>query len=224
MRIGDFEIPGGLLVMPAFALIVAVLLLWTWYYYAKQRGEMKDLAVSRGWSYLGKNDPEFSRLLLDFSAGTDWIVENIIRVEGEPARVYLFTYQASARTSSESTEIGAGCLSGRSLTPGGEVVVIDPRPPLIGKLVENLAGEWVEVGGADFRERFLVQSARADTATALVTRGVQEIVLQRKDCRLKWSRVSIAGRRVLVTVTYRLKDTEWDDLIGLTARLRAALP
>lgn len=57
-----------------------------------------------------------------------------------------------------------------------------------------------------------------------MTRGVQEIVLQRKDSRLKWSRVSIAGRRVLVTVTYRLKDAEWDDLIGLTARLRAALP
>ena len=224
MRIGNYEIPGGLLVMPAFAVVIAILVLWTWYYYAKQRGEMRTLAASRGWQFLGKEAPEFRQVLGAMAADTSWISENIIVVEGSPNKVYLFNYQSSSRTSADTSEIGTGCLAERSHALAGELVVIDPRPPLIGKLVEKLPDEWVQVGGPEFQEMFLVRSGRADVAAANVTSGVQEALLLRRTANLKWSRVWIAGRRVLVTVTYRLKPTEWDELIDLTKRLRAALP
>jgi len=80
-----------------------------------------------------------------------------------------------------------------------------------------------EVGGPEFRRRFLVRCRRPDVVAATVTAGVQEVLL-RQDGDLKWNRVWIAGPLVLVTVTLRVKPNEWEELIAMTKALLTALP
>ena len=222
MRFGDLEIPAGLLVMPAFVLVIAVLLLWSWYYHSEQKSEMKVLAASRGWKFLGKDLPEL-RLWLDEVDDRNWRPDNIILVEGPPDRVYLFNYQASTYPGRASSELGTACLAERPDGKTRELVMIYRRSRLFGKLEEKLTDDKMEVGGPEFQGQFLVRSARSDIAAATVTSGVQEVLL-RQASSLRWNRVWIAGRCVLVTVTLRLKPEEWDELLGITKRLQATLP
>jgi hypothetical protein len=227
MRIGNLEIPGGLLVMPAFVLVAAVLVLWSWYYYSKQKSEMQSLAASRGWKFLGKDSPELRLWLEEVDADTDrkrhWRPDNIILVEGPPDTVYLFNYQASTYPGRASSELGTACLAERSDSQTRELVMIYRRSRLLGKLEEKLTDDEVEAGGPEFRRELLVRSRRPEIAAATVTSGVEEVLL-RQASSLRWDRVWIAGRHVLVTVTLRLKPEDWDELIGITKRLRAALP
>jgi hypothetical protein len=230
MRIGNVEIPGGLLVMPAFVLVIALLLLWRWYYYSQQTSGMQRLATSRGWKFLGKESPEL-RLWLeeadtDRDYRRDWTPDNIILVEGPPDNVYLFNYSARSYpdgVNGATPETGTACLAERPHDQARELVMIYRRSRLFGKLEEKLTNDKVEVGGPEFRREFLVRSHRPDVAAATVTPGVEEILL-RQASSLMWDRVWIAGRCVFVTVTLRLKPEEWDELLGITRRLRAALP
>jgi hypothetical protein len=227
MRVGNREIPGGLLVMLAFVLVIAVLVLWAWYYYSKQKSEMQSLATSRGWKFLGKDSPELRQWLkemdTDRSLSRNWRPDNIILVGDPSDGVYLFNYQADSHPGRASSELGAACLAERPDGQTGELVMIYHRSRLLGKLEEKLAYDKVEVGGSEFQQKFLVRSRQPDIAAATVTSGVEE-VLFRQTSSLKWDRVWIAGRHVLVTVTLPLEPEEWDELLGITKRLRAALP
>ena len=227
MRIGNLEIPGGILVMPAFVLVIAVLVLWSCYYHSLQKSEMRSLAASRGWKFLAKDSPELRRGLEEMDTDTDqkrnWRPENIILVESPPERVYLFNYWAPSQQSDGTPEEGTACLAERPDAQTKELVMIYRRSRLLGELEMKLLDDRVEVGGQEFRTEFLVRSRQPDIAAGTVTSALQEVLL-RQASGLMWDRVWIAGRRVLVTVTLRLKPEEWDELLGLTKRLRAALP
>jgi hypothetical protein len=227
MRIGNLEIPGGLLVMPAFALVIALLLLWSCYYYSKQKSEMRSLAATRGWKFLGKDSPELRLWLAEADTDRyyrrDWTPDNIILVEGPPDKVYLFNYQARTYPGRASSELGTACLAERSDGQPRELVMIYRRSRPLPELEEKLLDDIVEVGGPEFRRQFLVRSRRPEIAAATVTSGLQEVLL-RQSSSLRWDRVWIAGRHVLVTVTSRLKPEEWDELLGIAKRLRGALP
>ncbi len=228
MRIGNFEVPGGLLVIPAFVLAIALLLLWSWYDQSKQKGEMQRLAVSRGWKFLGKDAPELRRGLEELDTDADrkrgWSPWNIILVEGPPDEVYLFNYQIRVSGGrGGNSEFGTACLAER---PGGtvrELVMIYGRSPLFDDLENAALDDLVEVGGPEFRRQFRVRSHRRDTAAATVTSAMQEVLL-RPASGLTWDRVWIVRGHVLVTAALRLKPDEWDKLLGMTKRLRAALP
>ncbi len=229
MRIGNLEIPGGLLVMPAFVLVVALLLLWSWYYHSKQTSEMRRMAASRSWKFLGKDSPEL-RLWLD-EANTDkdhswdWTPENIILVEGPPDKVYLFNYTAriyGGGTRESTPEDGTACLAERPHGEPRELVMIY-RSPLLRELDTALLDDVVEAGGREFRQEFLVRSRQPEIAVATVTPALQEVLL-RQSLGLLWDRVWVAGSCVFVTVTLRLKPKEWDELLIITKRLRTALP
>jgi hypothetical protein len=229
MRIGKLDFPPELLIAPAIVLVAVVLVLWSCYYYSRQKGEMQTLAASRGWNFLGKDSPEL-RLWLeeadtDKDHRRDWRAENIILVEGPPDKVYLFNYTArsyggGARGS--TPENGTACLAERPHGEPRELVMIY-RSPFLRELDKALLDDIVEVGGPEFREEFLVRSHRPDIAVATVTPGLQEVLL-RHASGLLWDRVWIAGRCVFVTVTLRLRPKEWDELLGITKHLRAALP
>jgi len=222
MRIGNLEIPGGLLVMPVFAVVIALLLLWAWYYYSKQTSEMQSLAASRGWKFFEKAPPEL-RLCLDELRDRDWKPDNIILVEGPPNGVYLFNYLASTYQDDATPERGTASLAQRPDGQPSELVIIYRRSRLLDKLEEKLLDDNVEVGGPEFREKFRVRSRRPDIAALTVTSGVQEVLLWQVSS-LRWDRVCISGRCVFVTVTLRLKPEQWDELLSLTKRLLAALP
>ena len=216
--------------MPAFVLVVALLLLWSWYYYSRQTSEMRSLAERRGWKFLGKDSPELRLWLEEMDADTDrkghWRPENIILVEGPPDTVYLFNYTARSYPSGvdgATPETGTACLAERPHDQARELVMIYRRSRLLSKLEEKLTDDKVEVGAPEFRAKFLVRSRQPEIAAAAVTSGLQEVLL-RQASSLMWNRVWIAGRCVFVTVTLRLKPEEWDELLGITKRLRAALP
>ena len=225
MRIGKLEFPPELLIMPALVLIAAVLILWSCYYHYRQKGEMRTLAESRGWNFLGKDLPELRRWFAEVDAGRKWTPSNIIQVEGPPEKVYLFNYWSHSGQSRGSSEEGTACLAERPDSQTAELVRIDPRTPLapLNELEEKLLDDIVQVGGPEFRGKFMVRCRRPDIAAATITSGVQEVLL-RQTSSLNWHQVMIAGRRVLVTVTLPLKPEEWDELIGMTKRLRATLP
>ena len=186
MRIGNLEIPGGLLVMPAFVLVVALLLLWRWYYYSQQTSEMQRLATSRGWKFLGKDSPEL-RLWLeeadtDKDYRRDWTPNNIILVEGPPDKVYLFNYSARSYPdggNGATPETGTACLAERSDGETREQVMIYRRSRLLGELEKRLLDDEVEVGGPEFQEEFLVRSRQPDVAAATVTTGCKRSCLGR---------------------------------------------
>jgi hypothetical protein len=180
------------------------------------------LAASRGWIFLGKDHPEL-RLWLDEVHDRNWRPENIILVEGPPNGVFLFNYVSNAGPDDETPENGTACMAQCSGGQTTEKVIIYRRSRLFDKLEDLLLDDRVDVGRPEFRGKFRVLSRRPDIAARAVTTDVQEILL-RQDYRLMWHRVLIAGRRVLVTVTLRLKPEEWDELLGMTKRLLAALP
>ncbi len=224
MRIGKLEFPPELFILPALVLIAAVLILWSCYYHYKQKGEMRTLAESRGWNFLGKDLPELRRWLAGVDAIRRWKPSNIILVEGSPEKVYLFNYWAPSKQTRGSSEEGTACLAERPDGQTTELVTIDPRTPLapLNELEEKLVQDLVEVGSPEFRAKFMVRCRRRDVAAATVTSAMQEVLL-RQTSRLNWNQVMITGGRVLVTVTLPLKPEEWDELIGMTKRLRAAL-
>jgi hypothetical protein len=224
MRFGNFEIPGGLLVMPAFVLVISILLLWSWYYYSRQTKEMERLAASRGWAFLGKDCSTLEQLLNGIASQKQWLPENVILVQSSPDSIYLFDYQANNHLSDAAPEVGTGCLAEGRSGRSGDVVIIDPRPPLPDALIDSLMDNLEEAGGPEFRRRFLVHASRPDAAAAAITPGVEEAALLRHTSRLKWDGIWIAGQRVLVTVRYALKTEERDALIDLAKRLLAALP
>lgn len=216
--------------MPVFALVIALLLLWRWYYYSKQGSEMQNLAASRGWKFLGKESPELCLWLeeadTDRDYERDWRPNNIILVEGPPDKVYLFNYSARSYpngVNGATPETGTACLAECSDGEAKELVMIYRRSRLLPELEQTLLDDIVEVGGPEFRQQFLVRSRRPDVAAVTVTSGVQEVLLWQAS-GLIWDRVWIAGRSVFVTVTLRLKPEEWDELLGMTKRVRATLP
>jgi hypothetical protein len=148
-------------------------------------------------------------------------VGNIILVEDPRGKVYLFHYEVND-DSNDNTSLGAACLAERQGGQAGEPVIIDHRS-IWDKLSEKAMANIVEVGGEEFRRKFLVRCSRPDIAAATVTHSVEEVLL-RPTSSLDWDRVFIAGGRVLVTVTLRLQPEEWDELLGMARRLRAALP
>jgi hypothetical protein len=226
MRIGNLDIPGGLLVMPAFVLVVALLFLWAWYDYSSKKGGMQTLAESRGWNFLGENLPELPLWLEEVEAGRSWRPYNIILVQGPPDKIYLFNFQIRVSGGrGGSSDFGTACLAERPDGQTRELVMIEWRSPLpfLDKLKETSRQGGVEVGAPEFRQKFMVWCRRPDIAAATVTSGLQEVLLRQRSS-LIWDRVLIAGRHVLVTATYRMKPEAWDELLGMTKRLRTALP
>ncbi len=225
MRIGKLEFPPELLFLPGLVLVAAILILWSCYYRYRQKGEMQTLAASRGWNFLGKDAADLRLWLAKVDTIKSWRASNIILVEGPQEKVYLFNYWAPSKQSRGSSEEGTACLAERPDGQTKELVMIDRRSPVAGlnELEDKLLEDIVQVGGPEFRGKFMVRCHRPDIAAATVTSGAQEVLL-RQTSSLNWRQVLIAGRSVLVTVTLPLKPEEWDELLGLTKRLRATLP
>ncbi len=225
MRIGKLEFPPELLFLPGLVLVAAILILWSCYYHYRQKSDMETLAASRGWNFLGKDAAELRLWLAKVDTSRSRRPSNIILVEGPAEKVYLFNYWAPSKQARGSSEEGTACLAEGPDGQTKELVMIDRRSPVAGlnELEEKLVDNIVHVGGPEFQGRFMVRCHQPEVAAATVTSGVQEFLL-RQTSTLHWYQVLIAGRSVLVTVTLPLKPEDWDELIGMTKRLRATLP
>jgi hypothetical protein len=66
--------------------------------------------------------------------------------------------------------------------------------------------------------------SRPDVAAMVVNNQVQKILLGHASTPQWFLKVRIIGRRVLVTTAWAQKPEEWEYLIALTTKLRAAAP
>ena len=189
-------------------------------YSARQKAGMKQLAAEHGWQFLGINSSQLESMLEDIHPNEKWNAWNIILVEGPPQSVYLFSYSSRATGRSSGGEYGFACLADHAGWCSDEPVAIYRRVAL----VEKLLGDRVEVGGPEFRQEFTVTCRRPDVALTIVNQAVQNILLQHVREPQWLLHVRIAQGRLLVTTSYAQKPDEWDYLIGLTRRLRTALP
>lgn len=185
----------------------------------EQRNAMEQFAAGHGWRFLGRDASQLLPLLEQVDPNESWIADDIVALENPPAGAWLFAYNSYPRQRPSSRERGYACLA---LGAGGgndNPVFIHRRVPL----VEKLLGGQVDAGTPEFRREYSVTCAQPVVAMMAVNGEVQKILLEHA-ASPQWSLlVRIAGRRVLVTTHWAQKPEEWDYLIALTRKLRAAI-
>ena len=89
--------------------------------------------------------------------------------------------------------------------------------------LEKMLSDRVEVGGPEFRREYTVVCCQPDVAATVINYEVQKILLEHAADPQWVLDVRIVGQRVLVTTPWAQKPEEWDYLLALTRRLRAAI-
>jgi hypothetical protein len=185
---------------------------------AKREAVMEQFAISHGWRFLGSNRSQLDPVLHQVCPGESWLAYDIVLVQGPPAGVYLFGY--SSRRGRRIYEYGFGCLAEQAGSGTEEPVTIYRRVPLVDKMLSDR----IEVGGPEFSREYTVVCRRPDVAAMVVNNQVQKILLGHASTPQWFLEVRIIGRRVLVTTAWAQKPEEWEYLIAMTTRLRAAAP
>jgi len=185
---------------------------------AKRKVEMERFAASHGWRFLGRDASQLLLILDQVDPSENWTPDNIVLVGGRWKSIYLFSYSAGPK-GDQTDEYGFACLAEHAGWRNEEPVSIFRRVPV----VEKLLSDRVELGGPDFRREFTVQCRRPDVATTVVDNEVQSILLEHALGPQWYLEVRIVGGRILVTTSHAQKLEEWDYLITMTKRLRAAL-
>ena len=125
----------------------------------------------------------------------------------------------SAQGEAFECSTGNACLAEHTGRVHQGPVEIFTRVPGVDKLV----GNRVKVGGEKFREEFTVTSTRPEEALTSVNAEVERILLEHA-AGPGWNlSVTIAGRSVLVSSHWAETEQDWDYLIALARRLRAAV-
>jgi hypothetical protein len=205
--------------MAIFALLVLVALVLAIRQGARQRVREARYAILHGWRVSTAGDPRLNGLMEETVPEQDWRPRDVMEAEPPPESVYLFSYQASARKAPSNRFTGKACLAahhGRSYR--GPVVILTRTPG-----VDKLMGHRVAIGGETFRRKFTVTCEHAEDAPLAVNAEVERILLEH-DREPGWRLTTvIAGRQVLVASFWAATEQEWDYLIALARKLRAAV-
>jgi hypothetical protein len=202
----------GALVVGALALAV--------FRESRQRDKVAAYASSRAWSVVkARQDPLWS-LLDAMDADVSWSPGSIVLADpAAPRRAYFFLGQTSSRFGrSRQTEVYASFAERAAGWPQ-KAVRVEPRIPALEMLVDNR----VETGGEDFRRAYTVSCADAASARTAVNPEIQRMLLDHAG-RFEWGLVvTIARSGVVVESPQAKAEADWDYLIALAKKLRAAL-
>jgi len=189
----------------------------------RQRSQVQDQVASysqrHGWAAIGDGDERLSGLLKELAPDERWIANRTLQVEQAPEMVYLFGYQASAKSHSTDWLTGTACLAQHTGRARGTPVSIISRTPVAEKMLDDR----VAVGGEEFRQKFTVLCKSAAEAEAVVNAEVERILLRHEEKPGWYVTVTIANRQVIAASFWAVKDEDWDHLIELTRNLRAAV-
>lgn len=210
---------GEIVVMSIFGLLCVGALVLATYQGAQMRKRVANYAALHGWSVSRLGDARLNALLGEVSPELDWSPNAVMQVEGPPESLYLFGYNVRPKTGRSNTSSGRACLVEHAGRVHQGPVEIQTRTPGFDRLVENR----VKAGGEKFREEFTVMCVRPEEALRLVNAEVERILLEHA-AGPSWNlSVAIGGRGVLVSSHWAETDQEWDYLIALARRLRAAV-
>jgi hypothetical protein len=212
---GTTEIVGisifGLLLLGAVALG-----LWQG---TKQRERVARYSSGHGFSVLRAGDARLAALLEQVAPDSRFSPHPVMLVEPAPNGVYLFGCQIRSKERSSTSSTGYACLAEHAANRPEWPVTIFTRTPIVEKLVRDR----VETGGEEFRRKFTVTCSNAGVALVTVSVEVQRIFLDHAAGPGWYLSVTIAGRGVLVESHWAQTEEEWDYLIALAKKLRAAL-
>jgi hypothetical protein len=211
----NVEAAPEFLILGAFIAGFPVLFLLSRRQSARRNAAMAAFAAGRGWDFLGDDGTQLLSLLKAFGPQEVWRVYHVVRGEIPGGRLYLFRCGSRVRASRSSGSDGFGCLAEGGRFTNEEVVTVYPRLPV----VHRLMADKVDVGGADFRRKYVALCERRDPAEAAVSPRVQEILLEHAAAPGWVVEVRIASAGVLVLTSHAVGPPEWAHLVDLAERI-----
>lgn len=185
---------------------------------AKHRRQIAAYAARHGWSVSTAENPRLADLLAESIPSETWRTHHLIQTDPPPRAVRLFCYQARRKSGSGNAWNGMGCLAEHSAAWLGQPVTISTRIPGLEILVDGR----VDAGSDAFRHEFTVACEDSGVAAAAVNAAVERALLEHA-AGPSWNlNVVITSRSVLASSFWAQSDAEWDYLIALTKRIRAA--
>jgi len=205
--------------MAIFGLLCVGALVLSIYQGAQLRKRVANYAALHGWSVSKLGDARLSALLEEVSPENKWGPNDVMQVERPPESVYLFGYNVRSKKGRSNGSTGNACLAEHTGRVHQGPVEIFTRVPGIDKLV----GNRVKVGGEEFRNKFTVTCVRPEEALKPVNAEVEKILLDHAAGPGWVINVAIEGRSVLVSSRWAETEQDWDYLIAMARRLRAAV-
>jgi hypothetical protein len=210
--------PVEVIGMSIFGLLCVGALALGLYQASQTKKRIANYAALHGWSVSKLGDARLNALLKELAPQDSWGPREAMQVERPPESIYLFAYLLAGRGRSSSSR-GNACLAEHTGRVHPSTMEISTRVPGFDKL----AGDRVKAGGEKFREEFTVTCERPEEALKSVNAEVERILLEHA-AGPNWNlSVIIAGRSVLVSSRWAETEQDWDHLIAMTRRLRAAL-
>jgi hypothetical protein len=186
---------------------------------ARQREQVARYSTGRGFRVLPPGYAPLATLLEQAAPDSSWSTENAMLAELAPRAVYLFGYSVSSRHGRSKPWSGFAALAEHVASRIHAPLTISRRIPGL----EVLVGEKVEAGGEEFRRAFTVTCADAGVAMVTMNTDIERVLLDHIAGPGFNLTVTIAGTAVLVQSHWAQTEQEWDYLISLTRRLRAAV-
>jgi hypothetical protein len=209
---------GEIVGMAIFGLLVVGALALGIYQGAQLKKRVANYAALHGWSVSRLGDARLNALLEDLAPEDRWGPNEVMQVERPPESVYLFGYNRAGQGRSSASR-GNACLAEHTGRLHQSPVVIFTRVPGIDKL----EGNRVKVGGEEFRNKFTVTCVRPEGALDSVNAEVERILLDHIAGPGWTITVMIAGRSLMVSSRWAETEQDWDYLIAMARRLRAAV-
>ncbi len=207
-----------IIAMSIFALLVVIGLIAGIRQSAQRRAQTARFAALRGATVLNRHHERLRAYLEAMMPEESWVPKDVIQMEGGEETLYLFGYQSNRKNSRSSPSYGTACLAAHSGRVYARPVSITTRVPGL----DRLAGGRVAVGSEEFRRKFTVTCERDEDAAA-VNAEVERVLLEH-DAAPGWHlSVLIAGRQVIASSRWAESEKDWDHLVTLVKRLRAAL-
>lgn len=185
----------------------------------KQRERAARYSLGHGFTVLRAGDARLAALLEQVAPDSNFSPHTVMLVEPAPNAVYLFGCYVRPKERSSKASSGYACLAEHAANRPEWPVTIFTRTPMVDKLVRDR----VEAGGEEFRRMFTVTCSNAGAALVTVSVDVQRILLDHAAGPGWYLSVTIAGRGVLVESHWAQTEEEWDYLIALAKKLRAAV-
>jgi len=205
--------------MSIFGLLCVGALVLGLYQASQMTKRVANYAALHGWSLSRLGDARLNALLEGVSPELDWGPNGVMQVERPPESVYLFGYNVTSKRGRSSPSTGKACLAEHTGRMHRGPVEIFNRTPGVDKLV----GDRVKVGGEKFRDQFTVTCKRPEEALESINAEVERILLEHAAGPGWYLTVTITGRGVLVSSHWAETEQDWDYLIAMARRLRAAV-
>jgi hypothetical protein len=186
---------------------------------ARQREQVARYSTGRGFRVLPPGYAPLEALLEQATPDSDWSTSSVMLVEPAPRGVYLFGYSVSSKHGRSRPSNGYAALAAHDAHRIESPLTISRRIPGL----DSFAGDRVAVGGEEFRGNFTVTCTHQGTAMVTVNPDIERILLEHIAGPGWYMTATIAASSVLVESSWAQTEQEWDYLISLARRLRAAV-